>query len=296
MKRVFSSSEDVIHLFAQQTQSDARASSNNVFFKQEWNCERGYGTKIYSYGHHYLLGEFIDDDTIMINDEGYSVTTSRHISQISWATSQYKQFFTTETNLNLVYRKIIDLKDKLSRARKPEMYINPLLNLWEKLNEYAEFKRKKNKIYKKDFMTYHDDRYKEIRSIVKALNNSSEDYKKKLEIAAKKEARAKKLRDAKELKIKLDKFNKYKIDSFRVGDKDFLRVSQDGTKVETSQRVSVSVDNAKLLYKLILGGVDIKGQRIEHYTVTSINGTLKIGCHNINMDSVHKVGKIIMSM
>jgi len=296
MKRVFQSSDEVIHLFAQQTQSDARTSSGNVFFKQEWNCERGYGNKIYSYGHHYLLGEFLDDNTIMINDRGYSVTTSKHISQLRWGTRQYRQFFTTETDIDLVYSEVLHLKTKLANARKPEKYIVPILNLWNKLNEYAEFKRKKLKLNKKNYIPYTTDKYREIRSIVRALNNSSEDFVEKLNIAAKKEAKAKRLRDAKELKDKLQKFNDYEIDSFHVGDEDFLRLSEDGTKVETSQRVSVKIENARLLYQAIVNGVDIKGQRIEQYTITSINGTLKIGCHNINMDSVHKVGKQITNL
>ena len=47
MKKVFSSSTDVMHLFAQRSQQEARTSSGNVFY---------YNDKIYSYGHHYLLG------------------------------------------------------------------------------------------------------------------------------------------------------------------------------------------------------------------------------------------------
>ena len=63
MKRVFTNSYDVIHLYAQRSQDEGRCS--NVFF---------YGDKIYSYGHHYLLGEFIDDGkAIIINDEGLLV-------------------------------------------------------------------------------------------------------------------------------------------------------------------------------------------------------------------------------
>ena len=42
-------SADVIHMFAQRTQSEGRCI--NVFF--EYN-------RIYSYGRHYLLGEFIE--------------------------------------------------------------------------------------------------------------------------------------------------------------------------------------------------------------------------------------------
>jgi hypothetical protein len=89
----------------------------------------------------------------------------------------------------------------------------------------------------------------------------------------------------------LTKFYSYEINSFRIGDKDYLRLSLDKEKIETNQGIKVYANEAIKLYKLIMAGINIKGHRIGSYIVTSINGTLKIGCHNIDMDSVHKVGK-----
>ena len=54
MKTVFTNT-DTIHTFAQQTQYEGRNSTNTIFFE---------GNKIYSYGYHYLLGEFLDRNTI----------------------------------------------------------------------------------------------------------------------------------------------------------------------------------------------------------------------------------------
>ena len=65
--------------------------------------------------------------------------------------------------------------------------------------------------------------------------------------------------------------------------------------VETSQGVKVTVKEAKLLYSMILANKDIKGYRISNYTVISINGVLKVGCHHINIDSMHKIGKLILN-
>jgi len=73
----------------------------------------------------------------------------------------------------------------------------------------------------------------------------------------------------------------------------YVRLSKDGQTVETSQGANVPVKDAKVLYKMILAGKDIKGYRIGYYTVISINGALKIGCHNINIDSMHTIGKIL---
>jgi hypothetical protein len=274
MKTVFSNAQDCVHAFAQRETPQGR--SGNVFF---------YGDKIYSYGYHYLLAEFIDDKTIVINDSGYSNTTSKHIGYVRWGTRQYKQFFTTKCDITLVHRQVLSLKDKLATARKPENYINEILSLFDSLNEFIQYRKDKN--------TPKDTRYKAIKAIVKALNVDSVQYQQKLSAAKKKEDQAKKLKEQKQIKETLTKFYNYEVNSFRIGDTDYLRLSRDGECVETSQYVKVSVDEARTLYKAICNGVDIRGHRISNYTVNSINGTLKIGCHNINMESVHKVGKLI---
>ena len=272
MKTVFSNAQDCVHAFAQRQTPQGRA--GNVFF---------YGDKIYSYGYHYLLAEFIDDKTILINNSGYSSTTSKHISYVTSGTRQYKQFFTKTSEIGLVYSQILSLQDSLANARKPEIYINQIIGLFDSLNEFIKYRKDKN--------VPKDVRYKEIKAIVKALNVDSVQYQQKLADAKKKDAASKKRKEAKQIKESLTKWYKYEINSFRVGDTDYLRLSKDGQAVETSQYVKVSTDEARTLYKAICNGVDIKGHRISNYIVNSINGRLKIGCHNIDMDSVHKVGK-----
>jgi hypothetical protein len=270
MKTVFTNANDVIHLFAQRTQDHARTS--NCFF---------YGDTIYSYGYHYELAKFIDDKTILINDKGYSSTTAKHIRIARYATRQYKQFFTTQCDIQLVNYQIKSLLDKLKAARKPEKYINEMLSLWQSLNEYITYTKNKN--------AKKDERYKEIESIINKIQkeNSTE----QLQAAHKIELKRKKEREQKQNEKTLTKFYNYEINSFRIGDKDYLRLSLDKEKIETNQGIKVYANEAIKLYKLILAGINIKGHRIGSYIVTSINGTLNIGCHNIDMDSVHKVGK-----
>ena len=120
MKKVFSSNDECIHTFAQRTQSEGRTSTKSIFFE---------GDKLYSYGYHYLLAEFLDDNTIMINDKGYSASTRKHIGMISWASRQYKQFFKKESDIYLVREQIMYLKDKLAKANKPIKYIEQITKL-----------------------------------------------------------------------------------------------------------------------------------------------------------------------
>ena len=51
-------------------QEKTHGNSQNVFYSYDM---------IYSYGYHYILGKFINDDILIINDKGYSNTTSKHI-------------------------------------------------------------------------------------------------------------------------------------------------------------------------------------------------------------------------
>lgn len=72
MKRVFSNSSDVIHLYGQQIQTDAKCS--NVFFEGT--------TRLYSYGYHYPLALFVTNKkgerAVIVNTQGYSSTTTGH--------------------------------------------------------------------------------------------------------------------------------------------------------------------------------------------------------------------------
>lgn len=284
MKTVFSKADDVFHVFAQQTQTDAKNTARNVFTERS-NYNLDYADKIYSYGYHYLLANFIDEDTILINDKGYSVTTSKHIRGISYATRHYRQFFTTKTDLDLVHGQIKYLFNKWAKARKPILYASEINSLFNSLNEYIEYRKLKIK---------RNPKYVEIKKIHKAVNNNDikelEKYRKN-KAAREKSALKKKLNKA------LEKFYNYEQYTVRLGQKnDYLRLSKCGQYVETTQGVKVSLKSAKLLYLMIKQGKDIKGHKIDNYTVISINGTLKIGCHNIDTNSVKNIGEQIIKL
>lgn len=92
VKKVFSNSGEVCHIWAQQNQPEGR--SSNCYFQ---------GATVYSYGNHYPLGIILTNKkgerAAVINAAGYSVTTSKHISQARSATSHYKQFSIVQTDL-----------------------------------------------------------------------------------------------------------------------------------------------------------------------------------------------------
>jgi hypothetical protein len=275
MKTKFNSALEVIHTFAQRAQKEGR--SSNVFF---------YNDKIYSYGYHYLLAEFIvinNETCILINDKGYSHTTSKHISEIRQATRQYKQYFTSNVCLYDVRQIILSNYAKLLKANKPEIYIHTIISKFESLVNYPLFTTNNKKSVE----------FKEIKKIYDSINNPDALFKAKETV--KKLAQKKKIDDANKLKLSLKKFYNYETDYLR-NSEDYIRISKDKLFVESSQSVKVPINDAKLLYSMIQAKKDIKGYNIDGYTVISINGTLKIGCHNINIESVNKVGKELINL
>lgn len=274
MKTIFTNSE-ITHVFAQQTQNEGRTSNNGMFF---------YGKKIYSYGYHYLLAEFIDDNTIVINNSGYSVSTSKHINLVTNATRQYNQYFYLDIDLKNVTYQIKNASEKIIKARKKEVYANIIISKFESLTDFLKKYKKVNDLKSNE--------YKEIKKIYNAISKDKDKYIQLAQERTKKEQE----REKKKFNEALTKFFNYELNYISTKtNEDFLRISQDGTQIETTQGVKIDIQEAKILYKMIQEGKDIKGLRISNYTIISINGTLKIGCHKINIKNVHQIGKQIIN-
>lgn len=273
MKKVFSNSSEVIHLFAQRTQSEAR--SSNVFF---------YGDSIYSYGRHYELARFLDDQNILINNRGYSVTTSKHISDVTYATKQFTQWFTMQTEPDLVCSQLKQLKRKLAKARKPAIYISEAVELIAKFNDWLRFSGKLNL-------------NSELNELIEFFNldgsqltDKIKDYANELrKIEADKKDRQRQAFDS--FRIAFIRFEPYQ--EFKYASKsqfDLVRISECSTMLETSQNVRVPLLDAVKLYKALKAGGDIVGERIGSYQIRNVSGDcVKIGCHNIKISELETV-------
>lgn len=282
MKTVFSNSRELIHVFAQRTQSNGRAS--NVFFES--------GDKLYSYGHHYLLAEFIKneqgEEAIMINNSGYSVTTSKHISEVRQGTRQYKQFFTTETSPKHVLFRLEQLVYSLQKARKPEMYIDSAKYIFDKYQEFIAWNGPNNDLVSDA----------KINALMSVFNGASyADYMAEQAERIKEAEKKKQEEQVKRQKIALKKFFAYEVNSvYGTMEEDFCRISKDYLFVETTQGVRVPIASAKVLYQMIKAKRDIKGFDLCGYTVIGLNGVLRIGCHRINKNNMKKIGEKLLTL
>ena len=272
MKTVFTNNE-IMHVFNEQNQSEGRTSNNNIYF---------YDNKIYSYGSHYLLGEFIDKETIIINDKGYSNTTSKHIFLLMDATRDKKQFFTTKIQTKIVLNNIKDYLNKLTRARKTkEYYLNEIdstLKMYFNYLEYTKQKTKYNKIKE----------HREIKRISNNFYNNFDNLEKQIKEQQKKNA----IKEKQAIKKKLKDWRANKINWFRNKTNiDYLRIN--GDNVETSQGVKIPISEGKRILKLI----ELKrviGQKIDNrFVVTSFKEFLKVGCHNISLKEINYIKELI---
>jgi hypothetical protein len=123
------SNKETIKTYLEQEKTHGQ--SANVFFEY---------SKIYSYGYHYLLGKFLDDDLLIINDTGYSATTSKHIHLLRDTANQMNitNFSTSNVDLISVYNELKYLEGKLHKARKPHLWYNRINSLYNKWYNFTK--------------------------------------------------------------------------------------------------------------------------------------------------------------
>lgn len=272
MKTVFTNSE-IVHTFNEQNQYEGRTSNGCMYF---------YNNKLYSYGSHYLLCEFINLDTVIINDTGYSNTTSKHISLITSATRNRKQYFKTKIDYKTVNSNIKNYLKKLIKSRKTKnYYLNEINSTFKMYFDYLEYTKQKTKFKK----------YPEHRETLRLSNNFYNDFD-NLQETIKENAKKQAAKDKKAIVQKLKDWKTNKIQWFQNNtNNDFLRLK--GGNIETSQGVKIPIIEAKRLLKLI-ELKNIIGQRVDNrFIVKSFNNVLTVGCHNISIKEINYIKNLI---
>jgi hypothetical protein len=270
MKKVVSP-QQVAHLFANQLQEEAYTPTRNLKFYKE--C-------IYSYGYHFCIAKFIDDNTLLFTERGYSNTTTQHISIVRHATSHIDKIYcayptgTHDENFKYWQNDAEYIIKKLSNARKPEIYIQQLGEIKEKANKYANYFKIALPLTLEKALSI-----TEKAEIVEYYNTKLAIIKKEEQIKAKKEAKEHK----EELK-KWRTFEKARLYT-RLG-YDYLRKGD--TEFETSQGVKIPLAVGLRFYQSIKEG--LKVDKFLSYDVSEITKDyIKIGCHKITFNEIEKV-------
>jgi len=290
MKTVFSNHSEVAHIWAQQNQEKGK--SGNMFFE---------GTRIFSYGYHYCIANFVKPGLVLINSRGYSNSTAKHENYVRRALHGVKRFTVPSVGWSKYgYQNEIDHAANLEYYR---LKISNLVFDAKKAIKNSEFLARQAQGMHAGLLDYCDSFGLDKSEFEKIVIIDSE-----LQIKIDKQRTKQAEREEKErlFNEQLMEFAKnqslpawYQFSEMpKLQGKTvypsilpyaYLRVN--GSEVETSHGAKVPLKAAKVLFELIQSGRDIKGYQIGNYTVIGINGVLTIGCHKIERSEIERFAK-----
>lgn len=324
MKTVFPNAGQTIHVWAQQEQSEGR--SSNVFFRDK---------VIYSYGHHYPLGIIVTnkkgEKAAIINNAGYSVTTSKHIRQARYAVNHYKTFLLPDTQ---VMKAVVDAIGRDKATEKQRLVLALSIAIEERIKQYQSkllhdnIKRKSTTLekWKEEALTECNSYielldwfgFKISNKASKALSTLTGMSPSEAKELATKAAIKRNKKLAKE-RAEKDKRDKVAIDAaannFMKGAMldyvahDYLRrypsviMRIHGDNIETSQGAQFPVTHAKKAFIFIRDCKENSrawahnGHSINlgHFSIDSIDkhGNVVAGCHKVEWQEIERVARIL---
>ncbi len=273
MKLVFSSSADVCHAYAQQNQPEGKNTGRSIFFYKE---------KIYSYGHHFCMAKFINQN-LFFTLRSYSNSTAKHLSKLHHATKQYNKIYcaypdgTPKENFKYWEAEALTQVNKLQKAKKPEIYLNNLSGINNQLQKYCEALEIAPDQKLADLLAITDkEEFKALaeRRAAQAIE----------ELKAKEKEAKRKFKDG--LKKWLNNESDYLHSRLNL---DFLRLKNG--RVETTQDVKIPVQIALKLWQNIKDNSLKIGDEILNYSINKITDRqIIIGCHTFNKAYLLKFG------
>lgn len=307
MKHVYSTSHEVAHKWAQQSPDLTDARCRNMFAD---------GASIYSYGRHFEIARSIDADTVLITTRGYSVTTSKHISDVANAVSNRAAFrvpsFTDhKANAEYFIAEIEKRRAQCVRARTNAEWRKSSLNgfISDAFNySTCELFRKHIPIaLRRRIAAFHtacenDTLFSadEVNKIKKA--NAAAAVIARNRTAAQNAARA--ARDAEYARKRAERVAKwldgssddipqYGDDGFTAGT--LLRIK--GKRIETSRGAAITLRAAVELWQSLTGApgaAALIGMDLDGYPVNGWDGAvLTVGCHKIPAGELLKLAAVL---
>jgi len=302
------SNSQVAHNFAHRT--GKKQNGSNMFYEIH---ENGTAT-IYSYGYHFALAHILNENTVVITSESYSVSTNKHACIVLSAISHFENIidvpfevgkyfcFGSEIKKKHVdsvryYENIIEqLRAKHLRAKK-HSYIGSIANILETMHEFcsffycfdlvsknhAEFFSSSLPITHEKVLDYYfnEDEIQSLRDKEQRLKEQ-EKQRKKIE--------AKKLSEA------IEKFRNREIHHVHGTSFAYLRYNDSKNVLETSKGMTVEINKQlSILYDMMKNGKELKEPiTIEGFRVDSVTPKfIKIGCHTISIDEADRVAQYI---
>lgn len=301
MRNVLKSNSEVGHSWANQSQSAGR--SDNMFFE---------GTKIYSYGYHYLVGQIHKAKGgakfALINSTKSSMTTESKHKRAAWngviglmpcfdspdptsisAAIKYQDSQVTE--LIQAYLKALKITDQDDINRR----LKNVITVWRDANELRELVgRKPLKRPTKEI----DAVRKHLKARLKRYHelNTPEMLAQREQERLKREA-AKQVKIQEQLRVSIVKFRTHDgapVWALEALNFELLRIT--GDTVETTRGAVVPLAAAKTLLQAIVSGKPVVGAKVGDFEVRSVTPTadfsdeiVQVGCHKILLSEAKAV-------
>jgi len=288
MKKVLNA-DNVAHVWAYQSQNEAYTPNISFYF---------YGPTIYSYGSHFPIAKHTTnskgENKILFTTRKYSNTTAKHINKV-WRSIPNRESIIycnnpeNTANDNIVFwdREIDNIYRALAKAKKPEKYLLELSQLKHQLEKYCSF------------MLVEIPETISLKLDITSKAEIVEIVEKEKAIKAEQEAKREK-RQQKEINKQLKKFRAF--ERFNVYSKySYLRYNEATQRIETSQRIEIPVNLAKVFYRAIktaLINIDnptsqmLENLKILDYSVKTLQKNfIVIGCHTIEIKEINKIAK-----
>lgn len=271
-------------MWAQQTQSTGKA--GNIFFD---------GPRIYSYGYHFEMARFIDNDTVLITIERYSVSTARHLSLVRGAVA-HKQVFEVPSftdHLKNVRHYIEHARGHFDKAKRARTSTTYLLGVARRtvsiLRDYLE-----------KFPTPIPASHTDLWASLEAGSYLDGEVQKQL-LAKEREARKAEVESKRLAREAREREEQARLEKWIAGEGggyfSAMRLRVKGNEVETTYGAKVPIIEARKLYRAMKAGLNVAGQHIGHYTVTRLDTEemeLVVGCHKIPLAEIERIAPQVM--
>ena len=306
MKTIFNSNAQVFHLFANKVQDEAKTSTRNVFFNND---------SIYSYGYHYKLGLHLDKNSMLINNKGYSVTTSKHIQDLSHASRHKTIFYSQNVLIAEMLPRLEDYAKKVVNARKVNTkarYIDMIDCIYNSFvnfqtyctNNKINYVRWSNSQRINLIVDKRSKEYKRVNFIYESIKGNIKELESQIKTAKEKQKKKEQQRQKEQTKLFRDNkitFARLNFDLLKLVEMHSHTANDDRLEdfyVCTSQNVKLSINECneaikkleQINYNADLINKHLKGQRIKHYTITGARqNALIVGCHKVKFEEIKRI-------
>ena len=252
---------------------------------------------------------------MLINNKGYSITTSKHISELSQASRHKTIFYSQNVLIAEVLPRLEDYAKKVVNARKEvtKAYyidmVNYIYNCFVDFQKYC-IDNKIKKIYwsnntiQRPILDKRSKEYKRVNFIYNSIKGNIKELESQIKKAKEKQKKKEKQRQLEQTKLfRANKitFARLNFDLLKLVEMHSHTANHDRLEdfyVCTSQNVKLSIKECneaikkleQIKYNSDLINKHLKGQRIKHYTITGAKqNALIVGCHKVKFEEIKRI-------